>query len=219
MEILKTVYISEAYTMGTLGYQEIITEDTKGNKITQVWLEGEFSEAERKNKNGRYYSMNLMQRETNKLSDQIKARGGIGSALDHPIASPDDKAAIQAASIVKLESCSALIKEMQMNGKKVYGKMVLLENDKGNTVRSMVRNGWKPGISSRGLGGSPTYESSLDAYIVPENEFSMVTYDTVSDPSSHNAILGAYFESQNALLSHGMKYKRTMWDVVANWKK
>ena len=159
-----------------------------------------------------------MRRETNKLADQIKARGGIGSALDHPIADPDDKAAIQAASIVKLDTCGAMIKHMEMQGKKIYGKMVLLENDKGNTVRSMVKNGWKPGISSRGLGGKPTYEASIDAYIVPENEFSMVTYDMVSDPSSHNAILGAYFESQNALLSNGMKYKRTMWDVVKSWE-
>jgi hypothetical protein len=53
---------------------------------------------------------------------------------------------------------------------------------------------------------------------VPENEFSMVTYDLVSDPSSHNAILGAYFESQNALLAQGLKYKRTMWEVVKNWE-
>ena len=213
------LYISEAYQMGTVGYDEIITEDKNGNKITQIWLEGEFSEAERKNKNGRYYTESLMRRETAKLADQIRVRGGIGSALDHPMADPDDKAAIQAASIVKLDTCGALIKHMEMRGKKIYGKMVLLENDKGNTVKSMVRNGWKPGISSRGLGGKPTYESTLDAYIVPENEFSMVTYDMVSDPSSHNAILGAYFESQNRLLDHGMKYKRTMWDVVKSWEE
>ena len=182
------LYISEAYQMGTVGYDEIITEDKNGNKITQIWLEGEFSEAERKNKNGRYYTESLMRRETAKLADQIRVRGGIGSALDHPMADPDDKAAIQAASIVKLDTCGALIKHMEMRGKKIYGKMVLLENDKGNTVKSMVRNGWKPGISSRGLGGKPTYESTLDAYIVPENEFSMVTYDMVSDPSSSSAI-------------------------------
>lgn len=215
---MEQVYISEAYLMSTVGYNEIVTEDAKGNKLVQIWLEGEFSEAETKNKNSRIYSESLLRRETNKLADQIRARGGIGSALDHPIAAPEDKAAVQAASIVKLESCCGLIKHLDMQGKKVYGKMVLLENDKGSTIKSMIKNGWKPGISSRGLGGKPVYDASRDAYIVPENEFGMVTYDMVSDPSSHNAILGAYFESQNQMLSHGMKYKRTMWEVLIERK-
>ena len=56
----------------------------------------------------------------------------------------------------------------------------------------MVRKKFKPGVSSRGIGGKPIYQPS-GTIMIPE-DYNMLTWDYVTQPSVHNSILQKYNE-------------------------
>jgi hypothetical protein len=80
----------------------------------------------------------------------------------------------------------AKITKLNIEGKYVIGEAVLLDNAKANQIKSLIENGIKISVSSRGVG-------SVKNGIV-EN-FKLVTYDLVSDPSDFNATMNGVVES------------------------
>jgi hypothetical protein len=106
-----------------------------------------------------------------------------------------------------------------MANKIVYGKARILEGDHGtgDKLASMVRAGFKPGISSRGIGGKPAYQSEGFIY-VPE-DFQMITYDFVTSPSTYNAILSQRVNEEFAMFEQQAKqHTKTLWSVLTDIK-
>lgn len=209
------LYISEAFLPDSFGYTEEKYEDASGIK-TKIITEGEFQRADANNGNERVYSESILSRETNKLSKFIAERNGLPMELDHPIPDPknEDVSMVQLQRPGLLNSCALCI-HLEMHNKIVYGKAEILEGDHGagDKLASMIRRKFKPAVSSRGI-GPKMQRNAQGLYVIPEN-YSMVTYDFVTKPSTHNAVLNCYMEEQLGI-SH--KEKRKLYQVLVDIK-
>lgn len=90
------------------------------------------------------------------------------------------------SSIVSLERVSHVIREIWWNGSEVWGTVEVLNTPKGKIIQDLMEAGIKIGISSRGVGETKKNSEGID--IVDEN-FMLVAFDLVSEPSTHHAWL------------------------------
>jgi hypothetical protein len=73
-----------------------------------------------------------------------------------------------------------------MEGKKVMGVVKVLPTPSGDILRSLVEGGCQLGISSRGLG---SVRESMNGGVVVEDDFQLICFDFVSEPSTPNAFM------------------------------
>lgn len=214
----KFAYISEAIEAKSFGYtEEIIGEDSNG-AIKAIVIEGEYQRADKTNRNRRVYSEELLGRETRLLMESIKGRGGIPGELDHPLPGNTEKDLLLAQR-VSMSNAAVLNTHLEMTNKIVYGKSrVIEENANGRTLAGFIRAKWKPGISSRGLGGKP--QMSAEGYLSVPMDYRMVTYDIVSNPSNHNSILQERMEEEFAMFESELNKKsHNMFSFFSGLKK
>ena len=148
-----------------------ILSEAKGKKTMKV--RGVFSEAEKKNGNGRIYQKNLLEREVQKLQPMLSERRLCGE-LDHP----NDE-------VVHLSNVSHIITNLEMNGNTLMGEAEFLDTPSGRILQELAKAGVRIGISSRAT-GSVEHDMKEDAYMVQDN-LRMITWDMVADPSCQNA--------------------------------
>lgn len=94
--------------------------------------------------------------------------------LDHPD-----------SSVVNLQNVSHLVTDVWWDGKKVMGKIEVLDTPSGNILKSLVEAGIKMGISSRAL-GSVTQRNGK-TYV--EDDLQLICFDMVSEPSTPDAFM------------------------------
>ena len=146
---------------------------SEGKSNGPLKFKGIFSEAERPNGNRRVYSRTLLEREVKKLQGQINDRRLLGE-LDHP-----------SDEVVHLGNVSHVITKLSLQGNHVMGEGEVLNTPAGKVLSELLRAGVKLGISSRGT-GSVDLDESGSHYVVGEN-YNMITFDMVSEPSSQDA--------------------------------
>ena len=139
-------------------------------------IKGIFSTINTKNRNGRIYPEKLWKEQVEKYQDVI-ASGSINTLMEyeHP-----------ARSNVDPMQAVAKINKLYIDGKYVMGEAVLLNNTKANQLKSLIDNGVKISVSSRGVG------SVVDSVV---KDFNLITYDIVSNPSDYNATMNGVCES------------------------
>jgi hypothetical protein len=148
-----------------------ILSEAKGSKTMKV--RGIFSEAEKKNGNGRIYPQGLLEREVDKLQPLLSERRLCGE-LDHP----NDE-------VVHLANVSHIITNLKMEGQTLVGEAEFLDTPSGRILQELAKAGVRIGISSRAT-GSVEHDMKEDAYMVQDN-LRMITWDMVADPSCQNA--------------------------------
>jgi len=170
--------------------RQMITEALKGNGpviLKNVLLQ----RANAKNQNGRIYPLAILMREAKKYEELIRERRALGE-LDHP-----------ESPVVNLKNVSHNISEMWFNGDDVMGNLEILSTPSGNILKELLKNNIKLGISSRGLGSVKEIDETT---VEVEDDFSLVAWDVVSNPSTE----GAY-------LTESITMKRTNpWNKVNN---
>ena len=148
-------------------------------------VKGVLQRAEAKNQNGRVYPMELLQREAKKYTGNfIKEKRALGE-LDHPD-----------SSVVNLNNVSHNVLEMAWNGNDLMGTIEVLTTPSGNILRELFKSGIRLGISSRGLGSVEPMKEDKDAQEV-QNDFELIAFDFVSNPSTHGAFMNPVNESVN----------------------
>ena len=156
---------------------QVISESTaKGT----MCIRGRFQMAETANNNKRIYSKELLEREADRLVESYKARRLMGE-LDHP--SHDH---------VSLQNVSHLITNLKMQGKEMIGEAELLNTPAGQVAQALLKGGVQLGISSRGMG---TLTEGADGYKYVNEDFKLLTFDLVADPSTKGAFPGLVKES------------------------
>lgn len=134
--------------------------------------------ANAKNENGRVYPRDILLRESQKYADTfVKERRALGE-LDHP----------ESRTVVNLANVSHVITEMHWEGDDLVGTLEVLSTPSGNIIKELMRNGIKLGVSSRGVGSvkpSPMDESTVEV----EEDFNLICFDVVSNPSTQGAYL------------------------------
>lgn len=173
--------------------------EATGQEQKKYKIKGIFSTIGEKNRNGRVYPKNIWESEIAKYQEVIKL-GSKNTLMEweHPPRTDVD----MMESVQKITS-------LKIEGKYVMGEQVLLDNPKANQIKSLIENGIKISVSSRGVG-------SVKNGIV-EN-FKLVTYDLVSDPSDYNQTMNGVMESQPQYsLTEGILESKT-FDVDASGK-
>lgn len=146
-------------------------------------VHGVLQRAEAKNQNGRVYPRTILEREVEKyLTESVKQRRALGE-LDHPD-----------SSIINLNNVSHNIVDMEWRGNDLVGKVEVLTTPAGNILRELFKAGIKLGISSRGMGSV----KQLDERTVEvQDDFELIAFDFVSNPSTHGAFLHPMNESKD----------------------
>ena len=162
---------------------EQINESMKENSGKLI-VKGVLQTAEAKNQNGRIYPREILEREADKYTTEfIKQRRAMGE-LDHP-----------ESSVVNLQNVSHNVKEMHWEGDNLLGTVEVLGTPSGNILKELFKSGIKLGISSRGMGSVETVNEG-DAQQV-QDDFELIAFDFVSNPSTHGAFLHPTNESIN----------------------
>jgi hypothetical protein len=143
-----------------------------------------------KNANGRIYPEAVLKKQVELYQEKINDRRAIGE-LNHPAESTIDLGRI-AINIVELHwEGRTLVGKLEINtsyGFRKYG----IVSTRGDQMANLLLNGIKIGVSSRGVG---SVEQKLGQYIVG-NDFELICWDVVSDPSTPGAWVGQAEELQ-----------------------
>ena len=158
-----------------------INEAMKENNGKLV-VKGVLQRADTKNQNGRVYPREILMREAKKYSDGfVKQKRAMGE-LDHP-----------ESSVVNLQNVSHNITDMNFNGDDLVGTVEILTTPSGNILRELFKNGIKLGISSRGMGSVESVNEGETQQV--GDDFELIAFDFVSNPSTHGAFLHPMNES------------------------
>ena len=157
---------------------EVIKEEFE--KTGKLLLKGILQKADTLNQNGRIYPRSILEREVRNYQKFIIENRSTGE-LDHPD-----------SSVVSLQKVSHVIRDAHMEGDTVMGVVEVLPLlPMGKILEGLIQSEIKVGISSRGV-GSTKREGD---YQVVQDDFQLITWDIVSEPSTPNAFL--FVESKN----------------------
>jgi hypothetical protein len=158
-----------------------IQEDASGKTL----VKGVLQRAGAENQNGRVYPKNILDREVKKYQQLIQERRALGE-LDHP-----------ESTVINLKNVSHNIKEVHWEGDDVVGTVEILPTPSGNILKELLRAGILLGISSRGMGSTEPLSGNR---VQVKEDFELLCWDFVSNPSTHGAFMRPMNESVNKKL-------------------
>jgi len=154
---------------------EIIKESiTKNNG--RLIVSGPLQRANAFNQNKRIYPRDILLREVNKYQNFISEKRALGE-LDHP-----------ESPVVNLSNVSHNILKTWWEGDTIMGKVEILDTPSGNILKKLFEAGIRLGISSRGMGSVTEVEGEEGAVSVGD-DFELICWDFVSNPSTHGAFM------------------------------
>jgi len=166
----------------------IIEQNEKGEK--EYYIEGVFMQSEIKNRNGRVYPKNIMEKEVGRYRKEFIEKDRAFGELGHP-----------EGPTINLDRVSHLITSLEEDGDNYIGRAKILSTPNGQIVRSLISDGAKLGVSSRGLG---SLESKGDAQYV-KGDFQLATAaDIVADPSAPEAFVEGIYEGVEWVMENGI---------------
>ena len=167
---------------------EYITEEKEDGKKNYK-IKGVFMQADIKNRNGRVYPMETLQKEVARYNKQyIKEKRAFGE-LGHPD-----------GPTVNLERASHMITDLYPDGKNFIGEAKILSTPMGEIVKNLMDEGAKLGVSSRGMG---SLEAKNGANYVGKDFYLATAADIVADPSAPNAFVEGIMEGKEWVWNHG----------------
>jgi hypothetical protein len=158
-----------------------IQEDASGRTL----VKGVLQRAGAENQNGRVYPKSILDREVKKYQQLIQERRALGE-LDHP-----------ESTVINLKNVSHNIKEVHWEGDDVVGTVEILPTPSGNILKELLRAGILLGISSRGMGSTEPLSGNR---VQVKEDFELLCWDFVSNPSTHGAFMRPMNESVNRKL-------------------
>ena len=166
---------------------ELLEEE---NKPKQYFIEGIFMQSERKNKNGRIYPLDVLEKEVNRyVREYVEPKRAFGE-LGHPD-----------GPTVNLDRASHMIHSLQKEGKNFIGRAKILDTPNGKIVKNLIDEGAKLGVSSRGMG---TLKPESKAQIVQSDFYLATAADIVADPSAPNAFVEGIMEGKEWIWENGV---------------
>jgi len=174
------------YVENDLNY---ITEAKDKNGKKQYMIEGIFMQAESKNRNGRIYPKNVMEKAVDKYMTEQVSKGRAVGELNHPD-----------GPTINLDKVSHKITELKWEGNDVVGKAQILNTPMGQIVEGLMDGGVRLGVSSRGMGslvnrGGTNYVGE---------DFQLATVDIVQDPSAPGAFVNGIMEGVEWIWDNGI---------------
>ena len=169
---------------------EFLTEATKsGGK--NYFIEGIFMQANKKNRNGRIYPTEVLQKEARRYTTEfIKKKRAFGE-LGHPD-----------GPTVNLERVSHMIEELEEVGQNFMGRAKILDTPYGKIVKNLIDEGAQLGVSSRGMGSLKAGKNGISEV---QGDFYLATAaDIVADPSAPDAFVAGIMEGKEWVWDNGL---------------
>ena len=152
-------------------------------------IRGIFMQADIKNRNGRVYPMEVLQKEVNRYNKEyIKEKRAFGE-LGHPD-----------GPTVNLERASHMITKLYPDGKNFIGEAKIMSTPMGEIVKTLMDEGAKLGVSSRGMG---SLDQKNGANYVRDDFYLATAADIVADPSAPNAFVEGIMEGKEWVWNNG----------------
>jgi len=169
---------------------EMLVEKDETTDKKEYFIKGVFLQAEQKNRNGRVYPLETMQKEVDRYSKQYIDTNRAFGELGHPD-----------GPTINLERVSHMVKELKQDGPNFIGKAKIMETPYGKIVKNLIDEGAKLGVSSRGMGSLKTLGGSQ----VVQDDFHLATAgDIVADPSAPMAFVEGIMEGREWIWDNGI---------------
>ena len=170
----------------------LVEQDPKTGKDS-VFIEGIMLQTEVKNKNGRIYPKEIMQKEVARYTKEyIKEKRAYGE-LGHP-----------EGPTINLERTSHLIQSLKENGNNFVGRAKILSTPMGEIVKGLLSDGARLGVSSSGM-GSLKAGNTKNGVLMVQSYFQLATAaDIVVDPSAPDAFVNGVMEGVEWVWDNGV---------------
>lgn len=168
---------------------EFIVEERNGKK--SLYIEGVFLQGDICNRNGRMYPMETLRREVARYNENHIQQGRALGELGHPD-----------GPTVNLDRVSHKITSLRESGSNFVGKAKILNTPMGNIAQSLIGEGVKLGVSSRGVG---SLKLNREGYNIVGEDFMLATAaDIVADPSAPDAFVSGIMEGKEWVWDGGI---------------
>jgi hypothetical protein len=174
--------------------------EAKEDGKKQYFIEGIFMQGDIKNRNGRVYPANVLEKEVKRYNKEYVEKNRAYGELGHP----------QGPSI-NLERVSHMITKLERDGSNFMGRAkIMTETPYGAIVKSLMDEGAQLGVSSRGMGslkqnGQGVSEVQGDFYLA-------TAADIVADPSAPDAFVQGIMEGKEWVWQNGVIREATIAD-------
>ena len=176
---------------------QILTEEKDGKKT--LYIEGVFLQSEIKNRNGRIYPFDVLNKEVERYSEEYVKAGRALGELGHPD-----------GPTVNLDRVSHKITSLKAEGNNFMGKARILDTPMGTIAKSLLGEGVKLGVSSRGMGSLK--EDNGVKYV--SDDFMLATAaDIVADPSAPDAFVNGIMEGKEWVWEGGLLRERQIQEM------
>ena len=167
---------------------EYITEENeKGEK--EYRIKGIFMQADVKNRNGRVYPFDILNKEVANYNRNFTRQKRAFGELGHPD-----------GPTVNLERVSHMITSLKPEGKNFIGEAKIMSTPMGEIVKSLIDEGAKLGVSSRGMG---SLDQKNGTNYVRDDFYLATAADIVADPSAPNAFVEGIMEGKEWVWNNG----------------
>jgi hypothetical protein len=168
---------------------EFIVEERNGKK--SLYIEGVFLQGDIKNRNGRMYPMETLRREVARYNENHVQAGRALGELGHPD-----------GPTVNLDRVSHKITSLRESGSNFIGKAKILNTPMGKIAESLISEGVKLGVSSRGVGSLRVSREGIN--VVGEDFMLATAADIVADPSAPDAFVSGIMEGKEWVWDGGI---------------
>lgn len=171
MKLIKEVFDTTSFVV-----------ENKLGKGKEYFIEGIFLQSELKNRNGRLYPEQVMDKEVGRYMESLVKQNRAYGELGHPD-----------TPSINLDRVSHLIVDLRKEGTNYIGKAKIMETPMGNIARGLLDGGANLGVSSRALG---SLQMNKEGVQVVQDDFMLSTAaDIVADPSAPDAFVRGIMES------------------------
>ena len=168
---------------------EFIVESKNGKK--SMYIEGVFLQGNIKNRNGRMYPMDTLRKEVSRYNENHVQSGRALGELGHPD-----------GPTVNLDRVSHKIISLRESGSNFMGKAKILSTPMGKIASSLIEEGVKLGVSSRGIG---SLKQTREGVNIVGDDFMLATAaDIVADPSAPDAFVEGIMEGKDWVWDGGI---------------
>ena len=168
---------------------EVIVESRNGQK--QLYIEGIFLQGDIKNRNGRMYPCDTLAKEVGRYNEQFVQKGRALGELGHPD-----------GPSINLDRVSHKITSLRQEGSNFIGRAQILSTPMGNIAKSLLDEGVKLGVSSRGMGSLREDRNGIK--VVGEDFMLATAADIVADPSAPDAFVNGIMEGKEWVWDGGI---------------
>tara|TARA_B100000902_G_scaffold381108_1_gene417227 strand:+ start:22 stop:747 length:726 start_codon:yes stop_codon:yes gene_type:complete len=178
---------------------KVLVEEKDGKK--HMFIEGIFLQGNLKNRNGRFYPTEVLEKEVARYNESYVGKGRALGELGHP-----------EGPTVNLDRVSHKIIDLHREGNNFVGKAKLLETPMGVIAKNLLDEGVSLGVSSRGMG---SLRDTNEGYKVVGEDFMLATAaDIVADPSAPDAFVNGIMEGVDWVWEAGLLRAREAQLVV-----